>query len=211
MVVIIDYNMGNLGSLYNMLHNINVKCVISSDEEVIFAAEKIILPGVGAFDNAMTNIRKMHLEDVLNKKVLELNTPVLGICLGMQIMAKRSEEGIFEGLGWFEADVRRFNFDNVALNGKRFSIPHMGWAELQIKQQNGFIEDLDPKAMFYFVHSYYIHCHESKDILATSNYGIEFTSAVAKDNIIGVQFHPEKSLRYGKKLLMNFCKDKQLP
>lgn len=205
MVVIVDYHMGNLGSLKNMLAKIGVESIISSEPEVMMDAEKLILPGVGSFDNAMSNIRQMGLESVLNRKVIEQKTPLLGICLGMQLLAKRSEEGVLPGLGWIDADVVRFNFEGVDTGGKRLPIPHMGWNALSVQRDRRIFDEMEPQAMYYFVHSYYFRCNQPEDSLATSRYGIEFTAVTGRGNIIGAQFHPEKSLRFGKRLLANFC------
>lgn len=202
MIVIVNYNMGNIGSLLNMVKKIGAQAVISSDPDVIIQAEKLILPGVGSFDNGMRNIEALGLRDVLNVKVLEKRAPVLGICLGMQLLGKRSEEGELAGLGWINAESVRFNISAIA---KQLKVPHMGWNYLQPRKESMLLTNMDPKAMFYFVHSYYVRCEEASDILATSDYGIEFAAAVEAENIMGVQFHPEKSLRYGKNLLRNFC------
>ena len=147
----------------------------------------------------------MHLESVLNRKVLDERTPILGICLGMQLLAKSSEEGVQPGLGWIDAKVVRFNFSNANTGNKRLTIPHMGWNSLTVKTDKCLFAGMAPQAMFYFVHSYHFCCEQDWNCWATSNYGYEFTAGVGRDNIAGVQFHPEKSLRFGKQLLTNFC------
>lgn len=210
MIVIVDYGMGNIGSLHNMLHKIGAQCVASAEIPVIEKATALILPGVGSFDNAMAKLYQLQLEKVLNYKVLEQKTPILGICLGMQLLAQKSEEGSRSGLGWLNAEVVRFSFDNIMQNGRRLTVPHMGWNTLALRKSSTLFEGLDDGAMFYFVHSYHLHCRDQEDVLATSRYGIEFNSVIRKNNIMGVQFHPEKSLRFGRRLLDNFVREMQL-
>jgi len=199
-ITIVDYKMGNLGSIKNMLKKMGVKSQITSDIGVINDATKIILPGVGAFDKAMNNLADLSLVDVLNNRVLKDKIPVLGICLGMQLLANSSEEGEKTGLGWIDAEVKRFNIN------KRFKVPHMGWNLVNQRKECDLFEGMYKEPRFYFVHTYYFDCNNSEDILTTTNYGAEFTSAVSKNNIYGVQFHPEKSHKFGMKLLENFAK-----
>ncbi|MFO7256968.1 MAG: imidazole glycerol phosphate synthase subunit HisH [Bacteroidota bacterium] len=201
MITIIDLGMGNLASIKNMLKKIGVNAEISPDAEVIAKAKKIILPGVGAFDNAMTNIDALGLRSILNKKALEEKVPVLGICLGMQILMKSSEEGSLPGLGWIDGVVKRFRFDNA---NSTLKVPHMGWNLISTQDDQHLFKGLQD-SKFYFVHSYYVECSDSSHSLATTTYGIVFTSSVHKDNIFGTQFHPEKSHRYGMQLLRNFA------
>ena len=202
MLVIIDYGIGNLGSILNMLKRIKVQAKISSDPEEIKTAEKLILPGVGAFDTAMNALNKSGLIPLLNKKVLEDKTPVLGICLGMQLLATGSEEGKLKGLGWLDAKTMKFKFDP----NEKLKVPHMGWNRIKIIKEKPLLKDMPKNARFYFVHSYYVKCANSKDVAATTNYGTDFASIVQKGNIYGAQFHPEKSHRFGMKLLENFAK-----
>lgn len=200
MIAIVDYGIGNLASVHNMFKKIGTKdVIISSKQDDILKAKKIILPGVGAFDAGMKNLESSGLIPTLNQKVLEEKTPVLGICLGMQLLTKQSEEGERKGLGWIDAETVKFNFDS-SLNLK---IPHMGWNYIKVKKSNPLIE-LNSKHRFYFVHSYYVKCLDESQILATCQYGIDFTCMVNKDNIYGAQFHPEKSLKFGMNLLQNF-------
>lgn len=201
MIVIIDYKMGNTGSIVNMLKKVGAEATITSDESVVATADKIILPGVGAFDNGMKNLNQLGLLPVLNRKAVEEKIPVLGICLGMQLLTKGSEEGDLPGLGWIDAETVKFRFDKAEPSLK---IPHMGWNSVAINQQDGIFEDMNGESRFYFVHSYYVRCNEESDILATTNYGREFTSAVRRGNIIGTQFHPEKSHKFGMKVFKNF-------
>jgi glutamine amidotransferase len=200
MLAIIDYGMGNLGSIQNMLKYLGYKSVISNDPGTIAAADKLILPGVGAFDNGMENLNSKGLTEILNRRVLDEKVPVLGICLGMQLLSKRSEEGRLPGLGWIDAETIRFSFPEKS--GLR--IPHMGWNSVAPRKKNPLIEEMPRDAHFYFVHSYHVTCRDPSDVLLTTSYGIELTSAVARGNIYGVQFHPEKSHRYGMGVLRNF-------
>lgn len=198
MIIIIDYKIGNVGSILNMLEKIGVDAVISSDIGQIKNASKLILPGVGSFDNGMKNLEEMGLISVLEEKVLKGKTPILGICLGMQLFARKSEEGVLNGLGWIDGEVRKFKLDNS------FKIPHMGWNTIDICKKDPLFADMEDEIKFYFVHSYHFACKSQDDILATTNYGYDFPSIIRKENIIGVQFHPEKSHKYGMKLLKNF-------
>jgi glutamine amidotransferase len=164
-------------------------------------ADKIILPGVGAFDSGMQSLKKFDLVEVLNKKVIIEKTPILGICLGMQLFAKLSEEGSLDGLGWLDANVVTFTLNN---NNKSLKIPHMRWNTVLEKKSSYVFEDMYENPRFYFVHSYHLLFHDQEDILTTTIHGYEFVSSIQKGNIIGVQFHPEKSHKYGVKLLENF-------
>jgi glutamine amidotransferase len=194
--------MGNLGSIANMLKKVGAKALISSDKQVIGDAEKLVLPGVGAFDNAMKNLQKLDLIEILNKKALEEKIPILGICLGIQLFTKRSDEGTLPGLGWIDAET-------IALakhiDTHKLKIPHMGWNTVKVEKENPLIGTRDGDLRFYFVHSYFVKCAFPRDVLSTTNYGIDFTSGIQKDNIFGVQFHPEKSHKFGMKLLSNFA------
>lgn len=200
MVSIIDYGMGNLGSVKRKLDLIGAEAVITSKSEDIRRSEKIILPGVGHFARAMAEIRKRGLFDVLNEEVHEKRKPLLGICLGMQLLAKRSEEGEAEGFGWIDANVVRLQITDSL----RFKIPHMGWNTLDWKKGSNLSAGLESESQFYFVHSYHFKCDDPSDILATTTYESEFVSAVQKGNIYGTQFHPEKSHEAGERMIRNF-------
>ena len=200
MIAVIDYKMGNVGSIINMLKKIGVEGIISSDPEIIKRAEKLILPGVGAFDAGMKNLKDSGLLSVIEDKVIIEKTPILGICLGMQLFAKKSEEGSLAGLGWIDAEVRKFSFKNHELK-----IPHMGWNTIAVLKQDNLLKDMPEQSRFYFVHSYYFVCNDTTDALLSTDYGLNFVSAVKKNNIVGVQFHPEKSHKFGMKLLRNFA------
>ena len=199
MITIIDYGLGNLVSVKNMLKKLGVDSKISDSPDEINAAKKLILPGVGAFDNGMSSIKEKGLLDVLNKKVVNDRTPILGICLGMQLLSKSSEEGVLPGLGWIDAKTIKFEFTDKSLK-----IPHMGWNYIDVKKENALINK-NEKQRFYFVHSYHVKCNDANDVIATSNYGTDFTCAVNHNNIYGAQFHPEKSLKFGMSVLNNFA------
>lgn len=202
MITIVDYGMGNLGSIRNMLKRIGVPSLITSDLNEIEKASKIILPGVGAFSTGMEKLKEMNLIQLLNQKVLEEKVPVLGICLGMQIMCKSSEEGVGPGLGWVDAEVKKFQFP---LEDTLHKVPHIGWNYIVPKKEHPIVIGFDSKTRFYFVHSYYVKCNDNKDVLGRTQYGIEFDSMFTVDNIVGAQFHPEKSHRFGMELLKRFA------
>lgn len=201
MIVIVNYGMGNLGSILNMLKKIGAEAVISSEIHDIKKADKLVLPGVGSFDNGMKNITDLGLLPILNERVMEDRTPVLGICLGMQLFTKKGEEGILHGLGWIDAETIKFKFEN---NGNRLKIPHMGWNSIIATQEDALFTGLNGDLRFYFVHSYHIVCDNEEEILAKTHYGYDFVSSVRKENIFGVQFHPEKSHKFGMRILKNF-------
>lgn len=201
MIVIVDYGLGNLGSIKNMLRKIGSDSVITSDHSIIQKAEKLILPGVGSFDQGMKNMQERKLIPLLNQKVLEEKIPVLGICLGMQLFTQKSEEGAFAGLGWVDAETIRFDPSKTE---KKFPVPHMGWEYVSGKTNSFLLNEMYEEPKFYFGHSYYVKCKNREDVILTSHYMHEFDSALQKENILGVQFHPEKSHKYGMKLLSNF-------
>lgn len=200
MITIIDYGMGNLGSIQNMFKRIGEVAVITADLDVISKADKILLPGVGAFDNAMTRINESGMRAVLDKKALLERVPILGICLGMQLLTRSSEEGTQPGLGWIAAATRRF----PPLPGLK--VPHMGWNLVVPTHESELTRDLAAEARFYFVHSYCVHVDNEEDAILKTDYGITFDAAVQHDNIYGAQFHPEKSHSFGMQLLKNFAR-----
>ncbi|PQV57276.1 glutamine amidotransferase [Sediminibacterium magnilacihabitans] len=200
MITIVDYGMGNLGSVQNMFKRIGVESRISGDPAVITDAQKLLLPGVGAFDAAMQSLENSGLIPVLHRKALDEKVPILGICLGMQLLTAYSEEGNLPGLGWISAKTIKFNFpDNGALK-----IPHMGWNDIIYQNESLLTKDLPDEPRFYFVHSYYVQCNKRDHVLCTTKYGTEFDSIICQGNIYGAQFHPEKSHKFGMKLLKNF-------
>lgn len=199
-IAIIDYGMGNLFSVRKVLESLGVHVIITNDPEKILAADKLILPGVGHFGKAMENLKRLNLIETLNTAVLQNKTPILGICLGMQLMAKRSEEGDTEGLGWFDAEVVKFNVKDQL----RFKVPHVGWNCVEVNMLSKLMSNIDDTAEFYFVHSYYMKLNDPAETLNTTVYEEAFTSAIEKGNIFGVQYHPEKSHDVGEVLLANF-------
>jgi len=201
MITIIDYGMGNLGSIQNMFKRIGVASEITGDKKRIASASKILLPGVGAFDAAMEKIAETDLLETLNKKALEDKVPVLGICLGMQLLTKRSEEGNLAGLGWIDGETIKFTFTDSSLK-----VPHMGWNLIHPVKANPLTADLPPEPRFYFVHSYYVRANDPDNVLSTTHYGSDFHSIIQHQNIFGAQFHPEKSHKFGMQLLANFAK-----
>lgn len=201
MIVIINCGLGNLGSIVNMLRKIGEEAIVSSNISDIKNADKLILPGVGTFDNGIKNIDKLQLRSILDDKVIKDKTPILGICLGMQLMTKKSEEGKLSGLGWIDATTIKFTFNK---NSSDLKIPHMGWNNVVIQKQSCLTADLPENARFYFVHSYHLRCNDQQDILTQTHYGYNFPSMIQKENIFGTQFHPEKSHKFGMKLLKNF-------
>lgn len=202
MIVIVDYGMGNLGSIRNMLKKIGAQGVISSDPEHIRDAEKLILPGVGAFDQGMRNIEERRLRPALEEAACARHVPVLGICLGMQLLMDSSEEGELPGLGWIAGDVVRFRIEP---SQQRLKIPHMGWNDVRAEGDASLFKDLEKEARFYFVHSFHVRPRSPHDVLAVAHHGYEFAAAVRRDNVFGTQFHPEKSHRFGMRLLRNFA------
>lgn len=199
-IVVIDYGMGNIGSIRNMLKYVGADHVVSDDRAEIARADKIVLPGVGHFDLAMQNLAQRDLIGPLGDAVLGARKPILGICLGQQLLCRSSEEGGREGLGYIDAAVRRI----VPPPGSALKVPHMGWSEVAFAKADPLVDQLGERARFYFVHSYIVTCNDPADVLGTTDYGGPFASAFVRDNIAGVQFHPEKSHRYGVRLFRNF-------
>ena len=199
-VAIVDYGMGNLHSVKKKFDRIGAGAVVVSAPGELKQADKIVLPGVGHFGKAMENLAELGLADALNEAVLVNRTPILGICLGMQLFAKRSEEGGSRGLGWIDADVVRFKVDDTL----RYKVPHTGWNGISTAGASPLLRDVAFQTEFYFVHSYHLVCHDPADVLCETDYAYRFTSVVERENILGVQFHPEKSHDAGETLLKNF-------
>ena len=201
MITIVDYGMGNLGSVLNMFKKVGAHAKISSDTEDILKASKILLPGVGAFDTAMKCINDSGMKEVLHQKALVEKIPVLGICLGMQLLTEGSEEGQLPGLGWIKG--KAFGFKEKI--DAQLKVPHMGWNIAEISQQNALTNNFNGEIRFYFVHSYFVQVNDKTNSMMRTTYGVEFDSAIVNDNIFGAQFHPEKSHKFGMKLLGNFA------
>jgi glutamine amidotransferase len=201
MIVIVDYDIGNLGAVANMLLRIGEPCEITRDPARIEAADRIILPGNGAFDACAVGLRATGLVPLLEDKVLRRATPLLGICVGAQLLGRSSEEGREHGLGWIPASVRRF------AQAPGLPVPHMGWNEVSVRDAaHPLAADMEAESRFYFVHSYFIVPDDPANTLFSATYGVEFAAGIASENIAGVQFHPEKSHRFGRRLLTSFAR-----
>lgn len=204
MIGIIDYGMGNVGSIRNMLRKLGHDSAIMSDPRELVAADKLILPGVGAFDNGMRRLQDTGIREVIEQKVIDDKIAILGICLGMQLMLDGSDEGQLSGLSWVSGRAVRFEFPSV---DRSYPVPHMGWNHIKTAEQHRLLDGLDERSRFYFVHSFRVATKNPENVLTTTRYGgLEFVSALHKGHIIGVQFHPEKSHRFGMQLLDNFAK-----
>jgi len=202
MLAIIDYSVGNLASVKNMLKKIGVEAVITRDAQVIAAADRIILPGVGAFDHCMQMFNGSGLRDLVTRKAMEEKVPLLGICVGLQMLGESSEEGSERGLGWVKGGSIKFRQQELG----KLKIPHMGWTDVHAGKPSSLMDGYGEVPRFYFVHSYHLVLENKEDELIAANYGYDFTAGVQKGNIYGVQFHPEKSHKFGMKLLENFSK-----
>lgn len=198
MIVILDYGMGNLHSVLKAFRRIGAKAVVSSKIEDIEKANKLVLPGVGNFKKGMENLKSLGIMQIFNKRIIDERIPILGICLGMQLFTKFSEEGNVPGLGWIDAETTKFGYNNS------LRVPHMGWNNVGIKKKSGLFFNVEKNDSFYFVHSFYVKCNNETDILGTTKYGNEFVSSIQKNNIFGTQFHPEKSHDCGLQILRNF-------
>lgn len=202
MICIIDYGVGNLGSILNMLKRVGAPAIVSSEPDAIRAADRLILPGVGAFDTGMRNLAERELIPVLEERALGDRVPVLGLCLGAQLLTERSEEGSLPGLGWIPGETVAFALDPADTHLK---VPHMGWSTVRLPRPLPLFEGLEEEARFYFVHSYHLSCPDPEHVLAYAEHGDEFPAAIGAGNVLGVQFHPEKSHRFGMRLLKNFA------
>jgi len=201
LTTIINYNLGNPKSIKNMLSYLGIDAVISDDLNTLKSADRLILPGVGHFAHGMNQLNNLGFTDVIKEHALTQQKPILGICLGMQLMTNFSEEGDVEGLGLIDAQTKKFQ-----LQDKSLKIPHMGWNEVSWQKESPILNSLSEKPRYYFVHSYFVECNNQNDVLGTTHYGQDFVSAFQHDNIIGMQFHPEKSHQFGMELLKNFTK-----
>ncbi len=202
MIAIVNYGLGNIHAFANIYKRLNIAAEIASSPEELLAADKIILPGVGAFDWAMRRLNESGMRDTLDELVVNKNTPVLGICVGMQMMAKRSDEGLLDGLGWIDAEVKKFD---TASFDQKTHLPHMGWNDVTPRHAEGLFENLGTGARFYFLHSYYFLPNDQDHVLAITDYNGHHASSVCSGNVFGVQFHPEKSHQWGVQLLKNFA------
>jgi imidazole glycerol-phosphate synthase subunit HisH len=202
MIEIINLGIGNVLSVQNMIKRIGHESRVVNHGDEMGSPDKIILPGIGSFDSAMRSIDNLGFRDVLNNKVLDQQTPILGICLGMQLMTEKSEEGNLKGLCWIKGETKKFNFSHLS---NPIKVPHMGWNYTDVVNKNILFSNSVSKQRFYFVHSYYVKLYSIDQINTKTQYGIEFTSSFSLNNIYGVQFHPEKSHKYGLSLLKKYC------
>jgi glutamine amidotransferase len=203
MITLIDYGVGNIFAFQNVFKRLDIPTRIAKTTADLYDVEKLVLPGVGSFDYAMNQLNNSGMREKLDELVLEKKVTVIGVCVGMQMMGNRSDEGKLEGLKWIDAEILKLD---EALIQQRTKLPHMGWNDVNPIENQALFIGLEKEAIFYFLHSFYFKCNNSNDSIATSEYGLSFSSAVNRSNIFGVQFHPEKSHQYGEKLLHNFAK-----
>jgi imidazole glycerol-phosphate synthase subunit HisH len=202
MITIIDYGLGNVLAFVNVYNRLNIPVRVAKSAADLAAATKLILPGVGSFDHAMEQLDRSGMRESIDRLVVQERVPVLGICVGMQMLAKSSDEGQRAGLGWIDGTVRKFDLSGMP---QGTYLPHMGWNDVKPTTAGGLFKGLEHEARFYFLHSYYFECRQQADVLAQTDYGPEFSCAVRRDNVYGVQFHPEKSHHFGSQLLSNFA------
>jgi imidazole glycerol-phosphate synthase subunit HisH len=202
MITIINYGSGNIRAIGNIYERLKIPFKITNHPDEVKGSQKIILPGVGAFDETISMLDESGFRKVLDHEVLTNKIPVLGICVGMQILAEKSEEGSLPGLGWIKGEVKKIDTNLIATKPK---IPHLGWNSIKVVKTNGLFQEVDEEQGFYFMHSYYFECDDQEDIMSTTFYGKNFASSVNHENIYGVQFHPEKSHHNGVNFLKNFA------
>lgn len=202
MITLIDYGSGNIHAIANIYKRLNIPYQLTADLNLLKAAKKLILPGVGDFDETMKAFNQLGIKNLLDELVVEKQVPILGVCVGMQILGKGSEEGVAEGFGWIDGQVKKFDIKN--LQTKPY-LPHMGWNTVQPQKESQLFDNIITENGFYFLHSYYFDCKNTEDILATTQYGIEFSSAINHLNVYGFQFHPEKSHQNGVEVFRNFA------
>lgn len=203
MITIVNYGSGNIKAIGNIYERFKIPFKIANCPDEIMGARKIILPGVGAFDETIYMLDKLDFRRVLDHEALRNRVPVLGICVGMQILAENSEEGNLPGLGWIPGHVKKFDKSFLKFKPK---LPHLGWNSIKLAKPNGLFDEVDEQQGFYFLHSYYFECADSENVLSTTTYGKTFASTVNHGNIYGVQFHPEKSHHNGMSILKNFAR-----
>jgi len=203
MITIIDYGVGNIFAFQNVYKRLNIPSRIAKCEDDLKYVDKLILPGVGHFDYAMSQLNNSGMRDRLDELVKVEKKYIVGICVGMQMMARKSDEGILDGLGWIDAEVKKFDKTTINYHTK---LPHMGWNDVTPNENHPLFKGLEQEAIFYFLHSFYLKCSNKNNIIAKTHYGINFSSIVQHENIYGIQFHPEKSHSYGERLLKNFAK-----
>jgi glutamine amidotransferase len=201
MITILDYGLGNVRAFCNVYKRLNIEVKVAQTAQELRTATKILLPGVGAFDHALERLEQSGMRQELEDRVRGAGALVLGVCVGMQILANSSEEGRRAGFGWIPGQVKRFELRDAS----RYPLPHMGWNDVRAARRHGLFEQMESDARFYFLHSYYFNCDDPNDVLATAEYGEDFACAVARANVYGVQFHPEKSHHFGAQLLKNFA------
>ena len=202
MITIIDYGLGNVLALVNVYSRLNILVAVAKSANDLVNATKLILPGVGSFDHAMQQLEQSGMRQPVERLVLQNAMPVLGICVGMQMLAKFSDEGELPGLGWIDGKVKKFDLSGMP---RGTNLPHMGWNDVKPVVDGGLFNGMEHDARFYFLHSYYFECHQQPNVLAVTDYGGQFSCAVRRDNVYGVQFHPEKSHHFGIQLLKNFA------
>ena len=202
MITIVDYGLGNVRAFLNVYRRLNIDAHAATTPAELAGATRIILPGVGSFDHAMEQLQRSGMRDTLDEMALSRRVPILGVCVGMQMLGRSSDEGSLPGLGWIAGNVRGLS---SLLAERPLPLPHMGWNDVRVVSSGGLFDRLEADARFYFLHSYYFDCDRADDAAAVSSYGREFACAVHAANIYGVQFHPEKSHRWGTRLLQNFA------
>jgi imidazole glycerol-phosphate synthase subunit HisH len=201
MITVIDYGLGNVQAFVNVYNRLDIPVNVAKSIDDLALTTKIILPGVGSFDRAMQQFNSSGMRELIEKLVLEKEIPILGVCVGMQMLANSSEEGKLSGLGWVDGDVKKFDLISMVQSQ---NLPHMGWNNVVSEAEDVLFKDIKGEKKFYFLHSYYFDCYNQSNIIGVTDYGFNFTSAIKKKNIFGVQFHPEKSHHYGGQLLKNY-------